>query len=77
MEISCETNIGQKHLKTAIHPFDHTARPQILYKKDNPEYYDLIKEFSKLSGVGGVLNTSYNIHGKPVVMNMKDSLKSF
>ena len=78
MEISCETTTkGKKNLKAAIHPFDHTARPQILYKIDNYEYYDLVEQFKNLSGVGGVLNTSFNIHGEPVVMNMQDSFHSF
>lgn len=67
------TLLGQKMLQAAIHPADYTARPQKLEKKDNPEYYKIIKEFKKLSGVGALLNTSLNLHGLPIVRDIKDA----
>lgn len=77
MEISCDTtSLGREHLRAAIHPFDNTARPQIV-TNDHNEYYDLIYRFKKLSGIGALLNTSYNIHGEPLVMNSHDALNSF
>ena len=33
----------------------------MLKKTDNPEYYDIIKEFEKLSGHPVLLNTSFNL----------------
>lgn len=39
--------LGKNHLKAAMHPYDETVRLQMLKKNDNPEYYNLIKEFKK------------------------------
>jgi carbamoyltransferase len=52
----------------AMHPADKSVRPQIVSKDMNPEYYALIQEFEKLTGRGVILNTSFNLHGKPVVL---------
>ena len=71
------TNFGKKLLGGGIHPFDKTARPQKVKKKINKEYYELIKEFKKISGVGALLNTSFNIHGEPIVFSPQDAFKSF
>ena len=61
-------------LAAAIHPFDHTMRPQVLEKHMNPTYYGLIEAFEKLTGIGGVLNTSFNLHGEPVVCSPEDAI---
>ena len=71
------TQLGKSKLQAAIHPADYTARPQKLEKKNNPEYYNIIKEFKKLSGVGALLNTSLNLHGLPIVRDIKDAFYVF
>ena len=71
------TDFGKKNLQAAIHPADYTARPQCLSRKDNPEYYDIINNFKKLTGVGALLNTSLNLHGLPVVRSAKDAIYVF
>lgn len=71
------TLLGQEHLKAAIHPADFTARPQILEEESNPEYYALIQEFEKQTGVGALLNTSFNLHGEPIVRNAEDAWHTF
>lgn len=71
------TELGKKKLKAAIHPYDFTARAQILERQTNPSYYKLIEEFEKLTGVGAVLNTSFNLHGEPIVCSPKDALHTF
>ena len=68
MTTSFETTpLGKKHLAAAIHPYDLTARPQRVEKGIAPEYHSIIKAFEKRTGIGAVLNTSLNIHGKPIV----------
>lgn len=68
MTVGCATSdLGRKSLPAAIHPADQTARPQIVSESDNKEYYELIKAFKRLSGVGALLNTSLNLHGYPIV----------
>jgi len=56
-------------IAAAIHPYDKTCRPQILFKKDNPFFYKLIYEFGKKSGTYALLNTSLNTHGYPIINN--------
>ena len=71
------TSLGRNHFKAAIHPYDQTVRPQILEKKHNEKLYNLIKNFKKVSGIGGILNTSFNLHGFPIVCNPKDAIETF
>ncbi len=68
---------AQADLAAAIHPFDKTMRPQILRQTDNPAYHALIRSFEDITGIGAVLNTSFNLHGEPVVCNAKDAVKTF
>ena len=71
------TLLAQQHLPAGLHPFDRSARPQIVTKKDNPKYYALIKAFENLTGVGALLNTSFNIHGEPIVCSPEDAIDTF
>jgi len=71
------TELARTDLVAAIHPADFTVRPQILTEKRNKEYYDLIKSFEKITGIGGLLNTSLNLHGEPVVCSPEDALHTF
>jgi len=64
-------------LAAAIHPHDGTARPQILDESWNPEYHAVIREFERRTGVGAVLNTSFNLHGEPVVCSAGDAVDTF
>ncbi|SKB95272.1 carbamoyltransferase [Lachnospiraceae bacterium] len=78
MTIGCETTeVGKNAIKAAIHPADKTARPQIVTEAINKEYYDIIREFKKLTGVGVLLNTSLNLHGYPIVRTAKQAFHVF
>lgn len=78
MMIAFETTIlAREHLKAAIHQYDFTVRPQILSRWENPSYYEIIREFEGLTGIGAVLNTSFNIHGEPIVCSPDDALSTF
>lgn len=68
------TKQGQKDLAAAIHPYDKTLRPQLITKQTNSEYYQTLVEFSKLTGRYGMVNTSFNIHGEPIVCSPEDAL---
>ena len=71
------TEIAQKDLICAIHPIDFTLRPQILKESQNPIYYNLINQFKQKTNIGAVLNTSFNIHGEPIVCTPLDALDTF
>jgi carbamoyltransferase len=57
---------GAERLVAGTHPFDRTIRPQLVNEL-NPGYRDLIRAFKARTGVGGILNTSFNLHGFPIV----------
>ncbi len=74
MSIACETtNEGRRSLSAALHPADHTARPQIVEKYSNPTYHELLASFKSVTGVGALLNTSLNLHGMPIVRTADDA----
>ena len=62
-------------LISTLHPYDHTIRPQIVKKKTCKYYYNLIEEFRKISGIGALLNTSLNIHEKPIIYKPVEIIK--
>jgi carbamoyltransferase len=61
------TEKGFAAMRAACHPADRTARAQILKKPDNPDLYRLLEHFEQLTGRGSLLNTSFNLHGSPIV----------
>jgi carbamoyltransferase len=78
MAITFETKeIAHKTLAAALHPYDLTSRPQMVKKEINPEYHALISRFKEVTGIGGILNTSFNLHGEPNVENPNDALRTF
>ncbi|OHB39727.1 MAG: hypothetical protein A3G70_07350 [Planctomycetes bacterium RIFCSPLOWO2_12_FULL_39_13] len=78
MTIGFETTpLAHRDLISGLHQGDLTARPQILEKQTNPGYYNLIKAFEKRTGVGGLVNTSFNLHGEPIVNSPEDALDVF
>ena len=71
------TSLAEKEIPAGLHPFDRTARPQIVYKEENPSYHSLIKAFQDLTGIGALMNTSFNIHGEPIVGSPEDAISTF
>jgi carbamoyltransferase len=71
------TTLAQSHLKAAMHQKDKTIRPQILSQSDNPDMYKLLKYYQKLTNMGGLMNTSFNLHGYPLATTLKQALFTF
>lgn len=53
----------------AVTHVDNTARLQTVTEKDNPNFYSLLKKFN-----GVLLNTSFNIQGRPILNTIGDGL---
>ena len=66
----------KKPLVPAVVHFDGSGRVQTVQKSTNPDYYNIISEFEKITGVPIVLNTSFNINGEPVVLTPDDALNT-
>jgi len=56
---------------------DGTGRLQSVMKEMNSLYYELISEFNNLSGIPIVVNTSYNVMGKPIANDINDVISLF
>jgi carbamoyltransferase len=61
-------------LKAVTH-VDGTARVQTVYK--HTAIYNLLKDFEKLSGYPILLNTSFNVKDKTMVLTPKDAIDTF
>ncbi len=71
------TALAKKHLRAAFHPADDSMSPQILQREDNPGLYSIMKKYEEKTGMGGLLNTSFNLHGEPVCNSPQDSINTF
>jgi carbamoyltransferase len=60
----------------AVTHVDGTGRLQTVRRDDNPLYWNLIKEFEKITGVPVVLNTSFN-ENEPIVCKPTEALDCF
>ena len=57
----------------AVTHVDGTSRLQTVSKDTNPLYYDLIKEFYKITDVPVLINTSMNVRGEPIVNTLEQA----
>jgi carbamoyltransferase len=71
------TSKHRDEIIAAVHPHDGTARAHILDEAWNPEYYRVIRAFEVRTGIGAVLNTSFNLHGEPLVCSAADAIDTF
>lgn len=60
-------------IPTCVHPVDKTARIQIVKESRNKLFYDIIKKYKNLSGIGLLVNTSFNVHDEPIVDKPEDA----
>lgn len=61
----------------AVVHIDGTARPHLVTRQGNPSYYRIIDEYKKISGIGVILNTSFNMHEEPIVCSPHDAIRAF
>ena len=56
---------------------DFSARIQTVSKKTNTRYWALLNQFKKITDVGVLVNTSFNVRGEPIVNTPEDAFKCF
>jgi carbamoyltransferase len=69
-------NVVRSQIPAVTH-VDYSARIQTVHAETNPRYHRLIEEFKKLSGVGVIINTSFNVRGEPIVCTPEDAYRCF
>jgi len=61
---------------SAVH-IDGTARPQFVEKNDNENLFKILKYLKESLNHGIVINTSFNLHGRSMVMKPQDAIDDF
>ena len=64
---------AKQEIPAVVH-VDGTLRPQVVCDDINPGYAELIRAFKRTTGIGVLLNTSFNRHGHPIVGSPDDAL---
>ena len=67
----------KRNVIPAVTHIDGTGRLQSVNKNNNLRYWQLIKEFEKITGVPVILNTSFNRRGEPIVCSPQDAVNCF
>src|SRR5205823_1497887 len=74
MMMTFDTRENFRELIAAVHNADLTCRAQILSREQNPAMHDILNAFERRTGGGIILNTSFNLHGYPIVRTAEDAL---
>lgn len=61
----------------AVVHVDRTGRLQTVQREWNPRFHRLMAAFHGLTGVPVLLNTSFNVMGKPIVHSVEDAIAVF
>ncbi len=61
----------------AVVHVDGTARPQVIRQSENPEYYAILEEYKKRTGLSALVNTSFNMHEEPIVCTPCEAIQAF
>jgi carbamoyltransferase len=69
-------NILRSSIPSVTH-VDYSARVQTVHEQTNLRYYQLIKQFKKLTGCPLLVNTSFNVRGEPIVCSATDAFRCF
>ncbi len=77
MMMTFDTRENFREMIAAVHNADLTCRAQILTREQNPPMYDILKAFQNKTGRGVLLNTSFNLHGFPIVKDAAQALDVF
>jgi carbamoyltransferase len=76
MLLVAQVREGRRVIPSVTH-VDNSARLQTVTRDEAPLYYDLIREFERLTGVPIVINTSFNVRGEPIVCTPHDAYLCF
>ena len=61
----------------AVTHIDNSARIQTVLPTTNPKFHTLLKKFKEITGLGMLINTSFNVRGEPIVATPEDAYRCF
>lgn len=77
MSFALRVRESAQELLGATTHVDGTARVQSVSSATNPKYWELIREFERLTGVPILLNTSFNNNAEPIVDSIDEAVTCF
>lgn len=71
--------VRQKYLEKipAITHVDNTARVQTITEEQNAYLYNMLGKFKEQTGIGVLLNTSFNVDGKPILSSLIEAFEVY
>jgi len=77
MTVTLRCTKKMKKISPAAIHVDGTARPQIVYKQESKNLYNILKSYFSISKIPNLINTSFNMHEEPIVYTPKDAIRGF
>ncbi|MEM9194568.1 MAG: carbamoyltransferase C-terminal domain-containing protein [Myxococcota bacterium] len=74
MMMTFDTRENFRDLIAAVHNADLTCRAQLLTSDQNPEMHSILSKWRETTGSAVILNTSFNLHGFPIVRTAKEAI---
>ncbi len=77
MERTLRFKDSVRDIVPAVVHVDQSGRLQTVKPQWNKRFYDLIEAFHEITGVPILLNTSFNVMGKPIMHSVEDAVSVF
>ena len=75
MNFCVDVQDAYKTLIPSVVHVDGSARIQTVTREQNEFIYDLLTEFKEISGIGVLLNTSFNVAGSPILSSYGEAFR--
>jgi carbamoyltransferase len=77
MTLTLDCTQRMRRESPAVVHVDGTARPQFVTREANPGLHEVLREYRKRTGIGSIVNTSFNMHESPIVNTPEDAVVAF
>ncbi len=77
MTVCFDCTEAMKKSSGGVVHIDGTARPQLITESIDAGYYRIVKIFHERTGIPSIINTSFNMHGEPIVCTPEDAIRAF
>lgn len=77
MTMTCNVTDKCAQEAPAVVHIDRTARPQIITEKEHSSFYKILTAYKELTGIGVLVNTSFNLHEEPIVNTPQEAIATF